>query len=380
MRLLHTSDWHLGASDGARSLLEDQYFFVDDICRIAAENKVDAVLLAGDVYDRSVASAEAIKLYDYAMSKICLEMRIPVLTIAGNHDSAERLSSCRDLLAGAGLHIVGDLEKEPCVVELGDTDVYLLPWITEEKVKGVFPEAKAEIKGIEDAYRVVLDKLRASFAPGKKHILVSHAFITDTPTSTSDRAAEIGTATQVSAELFEGFDYVALGHLHAPHDVNSFIRYSGTPMPYSFGKEEKQTKSVTLIDTADMSRVEVPVKLLHKRTTLTGTLEELLHPTAEADVANGFVNAAVSDCVIGAETLSMLRGVYPNLLDWHGKNYSGSEGSTSMSLEEFEQLADKPEEIFRRFCIDRLKREPDEHQIELFAKAVKEVNNETVIS
>lgn len=380
MRFLHTSDWHLGASDGVTNLFDDQYFFVDDICRIISENKVDAVLLAGDVYDRSVASAEAIKLYDYAMSKLCIDMRIPVLTIAGNHDSAERLSSCRDLLAGAGLHIAGDLEREVRRISFEETDVYLLPWITEEKVKSVFPEKKADVKSIEDAFRIVLDTIREDFVPGKKHILVSHAFITNTPTCTSDRAAVIGLATQVSAELFEGFDYVALGHLHAPRDVNSFIRYSGTPMAYSFGDEEKQTKSVTIIDTADMSRSIVPLKQLHKRTTLTGTLEEILHPTAEADVINGYVKAEVTDSVIGAETISRLKDIYPHILDWHGKMYTGSEGKTSMTLEEYEKFADDPMEVFRRFCIDKRGGEPNAHQTELFAKAVKEAENETLIS
>jgi len=379
MRFLHTSDWHLGACDGVTGFKDDQKFFISEICRIAGEEQVDAVLLAGDVFDRSVSPAEAISLYDDAMSTLCIDMKKSVLVIAGNHDSAERLSSCRDLLAKAGLHIAGELEREPMVVSFDDTDVYLLPWITEEKVKTVFPEEKPNIKSIEDAYRIVLDKLRAGFAPGKKHFLVSHAFIRDCKPCESDRAAVIGFATQVSAQLFEGFDYVALGHLHAPGEVTPAIRYSGTPMPYSFA-EEGQTKSVTIIDTDDMSHKIVPVELLHKRTTLSGTLSELLHPTADKSVTEGYVNAIVSDTVIGTEVLGQLREVYPNLLNWNGINYSGADGRTSLSLEQFEELASDPVEIFRHFCRDIMNIEPNDRQAELFAKAVEEVNHETLIS
>ena len=381
MRFLHTSDWHLGAGEGTKSLLKDQEYFIDDICRIITENAVDAVLLAGDVYDTSVSTREAIRLYDRTMSRLCLDMHVPVLMIAGNHDSSERLSTCRDLLSGAGLYVAGEVERMPNIVEIGDSDIYLLPWITEEKVKSVFPESKESIKSLEDAYRVVLDMLRESFRPGKRHILVAHAYIENCPTSESDHAAVIGTASQVSAKLFDGFDYVALGHLHAPNDVTKTIRYSGTPMAYSFGDEEKQTKSVTIIDTADMSRTVVPVRQLHCRTTITGTLEEVLHPNVTEEVRTGYVKLIVTDSYIGTEAAARLRDIYPELCDWHGTEYTSTGGKTVMTMEEFEALADDPIEILRRFCSEKIGIELTEHQTELFTKAVEEVeNSETVIS
>lgn len=373
MILLHTSDWHLGAIDCERPLLADQQFFIDEICRVIEREKVDAVLIAGDVYDRSVASAEAIKLYDDAMTRICKTLGVPVLIIAGNHDSAERLASCSELLKAVGLHIAGALTRTPEVVSFADTEIFLLPWITEAKVKSIYPEEKDRIDGIEDAYRVVLDHFRAAFTPGKKHVLIAHAFITNAETSTSDRAAEIGFAMQVPASVFDGFDYVALGHIHKPQDVTDTIRYSGTPMPFSFGREETQQKSVTLIDTQTMERRIVPLALLHRRTTITGTLEEVLHPACKDEVKNGYVRAVVTDSFIGLETLSMLHETYPNLLDASGKTFENESASVTMTVRELEELGRDPAEVFRYFCREELDVSPDERLLGLFRQAMKSV-------
>ena len=378
MLFLHTSDWHLGATEGEYDLLEDQRFFIDDICRIIRERQVDAVLLAGDVYDRSVASASAIRLYDYAMNRICRELGTKVLTIAGNHDSAERLSSCGQLLEKAGLYISGAAEREPKVVCFDDTEVFLLPWITEEKVRSLYPEERESIGSLTDAYRVVTNHMRDRFSPDKKHIVVSHAFITNSETSTSDRAAEIGFATQVSADVFAGFDYVALGHIHKPQDVNGFIRYCGTPMPYSFGKEEAQVKSVTLLDTKTMAKEILPLPLLHKRATITGTYEELLNPDCPEEEKNGYVRLNVTDTAIGLELLSRLKQVYPHPLVVSGKAYEGDATTITLTMEELEQMESDPREVFKSFCREEMGEEATPHFVELFEKAVSRYEEGTV--
>lgn len=378
MIFLHTSDWHLGATEGEYDLGADQRFFIDEICRIIQERQVDAVLLAGDVYDRSVASAAAIRLYDYAMDRICRELNKNVLTIAGNHDSAERLSSCGSLLEKAGLHISGAARREPCVVLFDDAEVFLLPWITEEKVKSLYPEEKDRIGSLTDAYRVVTDHMRAQFSPNKKHIVLAHAFITNAETSTSDRAAEIGFATQVSADVFEGFDYVALGHIHKPQNVNGHIRYCGTPMPYSFGKEESQEKSVTLLDTETMTTEIIPLPLLHRRKTFTGTFEELCDPRCTEEEKNGYVRLHVTDTAIGLDLLAKLRSVYPHLLVVSGKVYEGDATTITLTMEELEQMENDPREVFRSFCREELGEEATPHFIELFEKAVRRYEGGTV--
>ena len=376
MRILHTSDWHIGKSDGEQSLLDDQRYFIDSICSIAERENADAVIIAGDVYDRQIASSDAVNLYDYAMTKLCKDLKKKVIIVAGNHDSAERLSTCSDLLSTAGLYVSGSLKRNPDVIAFDGVDVYLLPWFTTEKAKSVFPEKNDSIESYEDAYKVVLDSLKNSFDNSKKHILVAHAFITDSETSTSDRAAEIGSATQVSASIFDGFDYVALGHIHKPQDVNSFIRYSGTPMPYSFGKEEKQEKSVTIVNTDDLTREIISVPLLHKRTTISGTYEELLDAKRTEEVRTGYVRLEVTDSYIGLQTLSELKTVYPNIIEVQGKTYDSGDSTVTLTLDKLRRIERDPIEVFKQFCKDEIGEESDEHKIELFRQAIKGVEEE----
>ena len=375
MLFLHTSDWHLGASDGEFELQEDQRFFIDEICRIIQERHVDAVLLAGDVFDRAVASASAIRLFDYAMDRFCLEFNRRVIAIAGNHDSAERLSSCGNLLEKAGLYICGALEAEPKVIPFDDSEVFLLPWITEEKVKSLYPDEREGIHSLNDAYRVVTGHMRSRFTPGKKHIVIAHAFITNAETSTSDHAAEIGFAAQVSASVFDGFDYVALGHLHKPQNVDKQIRYCGTPMPYSFGKEESQEKSVTLLDTKTMLQEVIPLPLLHRRTTLTGPYKTLLNPVCTEEEQNGYVRLNVTDTAVGLDLLSMLRQVYP-LLVVSGKTYDEGESTITLTVEDLEKLESDPREVFKSFCREETGQEATPHFLDLFERAVKQSEEE----
>lgn len=376
MIFLHTSDWHLGAMGGERDLWDDQKYFIDAICGIVREKRVDAVLLAGDVYDRSVPAASAIGLYDYAMNRLCGELGVKVLTIAGNHDSAERLASCAGLLDKAGLYLQGAAQREPRVVDFADSQVFFLPWMTEEKIKSLYPEERDSINGLTEAYRVAVNHMREKFIPGKRHLLLSHAFITNAETSTSDRAAEIGFATQVPASVFEGFDYVALGHIHKPQQVNPFIRYSGSPMAYSFGKEERQEKSVTLIDTAAMTQEVVPLPLLHRWTTLTGEYEALLAGEYPAEIREGYVRLNVTDTAVGLDLLSRLRQVYPNALVVAGKTYDGEDTTITLTMEQLEQMESDPAEVFKSFCREEMGQEATDHFLQLFAQAVEEADAE----
>ena len=376
MIFLHTSDWHLGATGGERDLWDDQKYFIDAICGIVREKRVDAVLLAGDVYDRSVPAASAIGLYDYAMNRLCGELGVKVLAIAGNHDSAERLASCAGLLDKAGLYLQGAAQREPRVVEFADSQVFFLPWMTEEKIKSLYPEERDGITDLTEAYRVAVNHMREKFIPGKHHLLLSHAFITNAETSTSDRAAEIGFATQVPASVFEGFDYVALGHIHKPQQVNPFIRYSGSPMAYSFGKEERQEKSVTLIDTAAMTQEVVPLPLLHRWTTLTGEYEALLAGEYPAEIREGYVRLNVTDTAVGLDMLSRLRQVYPNALVVAGKTYDGEDTTITLTMEQLEQMESDPAEVFKSFCREEMGQEATDHFLQLFARAVEEADAE----
>lgn len=372
MKILHTSDWHLGRLNSNRSMYEDQKYFIDAICDIIVQENISAVLIAGDIYDRSIASPDAIKLYDYAMNRIAGELGVKVLAVAGNHDSSVRLATNSKLLKNCGLYVTGALSKSVDSVELDEAQVFMFPWFNTDKVRALFPDDAQDIKSLTDAYELIVNKAKEKFKSDKKHIALSHSFIVGAETSTSDRSAEVGFASAVSAKVFDGFDYVALGHIHKPQDVAPNIRYSGTPMPYAFGKEENQIKSVTVINTDDMSVTQIPLPLLHLRKTLKATFEELLKADYPDDIRNAYLRLEITDSYLGLEMIAMLSDIYPNAIEFCGKSYDDGVSNINLSVEELEKLESNPEEIFKRFCIEQINSAPDEHKLELFKNAVEE--------
>lgn len=379
MRFLHTSDWHLGMTfRGGVSYIPDQKFFLEGICRAAVEEKVDGILLAGDVFDKSIASPEALRLYDETMTYICETLGIPVYLIAGNHDGAERISQCGALLEKSGLFVAGSLTEKPRKITVGDVDIFLLPWISTDKVRSIYPDRKDEIGSLEDAYKVVLDEYRAAFNKGQKNILVAHAFIVDAETSVSDRAAEVGRAAMIGSHVFEGFDYVALGHLHGPQEVNRRIRYSGSPMAYSFGKEEKQEKSVTIVDTDTFRQKVIALPQLHKRVTLKGTFEELRQADFPEEIRMGYVKLEVTDHYVGIDSLAAFREKYGNLLEVSGKGFEREDARITMTVEELEKAHTDPEQVFSQYCKDMLEEDPNEHLMSLFKDALREYEKEVI--
>ena len=379
MKFLHTSDWHLGMTfRGGISYKDDQKYVINEICKIAVDEKVDGILLAGDVFDKGIASQEAIQIYDEVMTYICATLNIPVYLIAGNHDGAERISQCNELLKKSGLFIAGALEQEPQVVNAGDVDIYMLPWISTDKVKSVYPEAAENINSMEDAYKLVLDKYRDRFVKGHKNILISHAYIVDAETSVSDRAAEVGRATMVGSFVFDGFDYVALGHLHGPQQINEHIRYSGTPMAYSFGKEENQEKSVTIIDTKSMKQKTIAIPQLHKRVTLIGTYDELMNGDFDDEILNGYVRLEVTDSFVGMDSMAAFREKFKNLFEVTSKGFDREDTKITMTMDEFENADNDPESVFARYCEDILEAVPSEHMMSLFKNAVENYNQGVV--
>ena len=376
MKILHTSDWHLGMTDGEKSLYDDQMYFIQDICRIAEENKVDAVIIAGDIFDRAIPSADAVKLYDTAMTKLCVEYGKDVIAIAGNHDSADRVESCSKLLEKAGLHVLGAVSEEPVAVRYEDTDIYLLPWVKENKVKSLFPEEAENIHTLQDAYQVLCEKMKEQFEPGKKNILVSHSFMTNAETSQSDRAAVLGFADQVGVDVFKEFDYVALGHIHKPQNIGKNARYSGTPMPYSFGKEEEQEKSVTVIDTQTMERSLIPVHLLHTRKMVSGTLQEILEGEYPQDVLDGYTKIMVTDMYVGLDALSKIGAKFKNFIEVTGKAFEDAGSTIKLTMDELKKIESDPIEIFKSFYKDVMTEEPDSRVLAMFEVCMREIEEE----
>ena len=373
MKLLHTSDWHLGMSYKGIDISEDQKYFLSQIYQIIKDEKIDVVLHGGDVFDRKNAPVEAYNLYDEAVTKICGDLETDMVVVAGNHDSPERLSACNVLLRKTGLYVEGILSKEFPKVEYDDVEIFMLPWFNTEQVKYLFPEDQENIQSMQDAFKVVLDHIKDHFTSNKKHILVSHAFIMDADLSESDRAASIGYASAVSKDLFEGFDYVALGHIHAPQSITKTVRYSGTPMMYSFGKEESQEKSVTIIDTDDMEVKIVPIKLLHKRKTFKGHYDDIINHDYTEEELNAYVRVEIDDVYAGLTIQSELRSKFKNLLELTSPSFDNEDSYITMTIDELEEKSKDPIEIFKSFYTDVMKTElEDEHVLDLFNTALSQ--------
>ena len=375
MKLLHTSDWHLGTSlRGGISYVDDQLFFINQIYDIAVSHSVDGIIIAGDVFDRDVASQQAIRIYDEAVTHMCVDLDIPVFIIAGNHDGAGRLSQCSRLLKKSGLYITGSLEKDVQVINFGDTDIYMLPWISTDRVKTTYPETADMIESLEDAYRVALDKMRETFDSSHKKVLVSHSFTL----SDGDKDSVVGNAALIDASVYDGFDYIALGHLHGPHNVTDKVRYSGSPMAYSFGTEEKQTKSVTIYDSETGECEEVALTPLHERHTIKDTLENILKADYPENVIKGYVRLEITDQFVGYETASNFKLKYENVLEYTCPNIETDSGKITMSMDELELVKDDPEKVFKSYCSDILDDITlSDSFITMFNEAVSEYGKET---
>lgn len=367
MKLIHTSDWHFGIGHGVQSYALDQKDFLDQLYGLIQREKVEAVLIAGDIFDSSVTNSEAIALYNEAMTKLCAELGITVVIIAGNHDSAARLASCRELLKAAGLHITGRLEKDPqpLLLDGGKVAVYSLPFFGREEVTALYRTDKESTRTQERATAFVCEQIRGSMDPQRFNIVLSHSMIVDAEVSESDRAAKIGGAAAVSKDVFEGFDYVALGHIHKHQILSDTVRYSGSPLKYSFGKEETQEKGVILLDTDTREQTFVPIVPLRDHRTVEGTFEEI----DAMDPSEDYLRLKITDRFAGMELMSDLLVKFPNLMELKGMELTEGEGASSLSAGELESLDET--DIMTKFLGEIFGAVPDEDQLELFREALE---------
>ena len=375
MRILHTSDWHLGMSVGTGTLAGDQRFFLEQLYSIIEEEQADILLLAGDVYDSSVSNAEAISVYNEATTRICADMGKKMVVIAGNHDGAERLAACSELLKGAGLYVSGRLPREITPILAGNTAIYPLPFFNREEVIALFPEKSTEITSQEKAMKVVCDHIREEMDPSRFNIAVAHALIVSAELSESDRSARVGQASAVSKDVFEGFDYVALGHIHKPQMIDEHICYSGSPVKYSFGNEEGQQKGVVLIDTESSEIRTIPIQMLHDRKTVRGTYEEIIE---REDLSEDYLRLYVSDRYAGLELLSALQQKFPYLLELYGKALEEGDGQTALTVGELQSLDEV--DIMMRFCGENGGALPNEEQLSLFKEVLEWCEKEGELS
>ncbi|MFD4698968.1 exonuclease SbcCD subunit D [Streptomyces niveus] len=319
MRFLHTSDWHLGRSFHRVSLLDAQAAFLDHLVASALTHEVDAVLVAGDVYDRAVPPLSAVELFDRALHRLA-EARVPTVMISGNHDSARRLGVGAGLIDRAGIHLRTDPARCATPVVLadahGDVAFYGLPYLEPALVREEFKAAKA---GHEAVLTAALDRVRADLArrpDGTRSVVLAHAFVAGGAASDSERDITVGGVSAVPTGTFDGVDYVALGHLHGAQALTERVRYSGSPLAYSFSESDHR-KTMWLVDLGpggeiDATRIDCPVPRPLAR--VRGALADLLDDPALTRHEEAWVEATLTDPVRPADPMARLAERFPHTL------------------------------------------------------------------
>ncbi len=318
MRILHTSDWHIGRQFHNVSLLEDQAFVLDQIVAIAKFQKIDAILIAGDIYDRSVPPANAVALLDDVFNQICNDQKIPIILISGNHDGPERLSFGSRQLSGSGLHIFGSLGNttQPVILEdkHGAVAFYGIPHTDPVTVRNGL---SIDVSTHEEALSAILSRVKESHNPDHRSVVLSHVFLDGGKTSESERPLSMGGLDTVSAEHFKSFNYAALGHLHGRQTKGAeTIRYSGSILKYSFS-EESHKKSVTLVEMDGQGHCSIEQILLKPQRdmrVLEGSLENLLEQGQSDPDREDYLLVRLTDTHAILDIMNKLRDVYPNVL------------------------------------------------------------------
>lgn len=276
-KILHTADWHLGRSLNNFDLLEDQAYVLKQIVDYAAVERPDVVILAGDIFDRSVAPVAAVKLFGEVARQIVSDLGIPLVAIAGNHDNAERVEYFAPLLASQQLYLVGHLPNNFEPLTIGKANIFAVPYLEPFSYRNYVPDSTAQTFG--DVYADIVKRQKPFLTEDTINIFVGHAFIQGGSTSESERIIAVGGAENVPATLFQEFDYAAFGHLHGEQQfLNGKVRYSGSPLKYS-ASEEKHRKSVTSIEFADDKTFiskDLPLLPLRDLLHVTGTINESL--------------------------------------------------------------------------------------------------------
>jgi exonuclease SbcD len=348
MRLLHTADWHLGRSlNGASFQAEQEALLAGQFLDIVREVRPDALLLAGDVFDRATPPADAVALLDEILRRVILELRVPVVLIPGNHDEARRLAFGAPLLRAAGLHIADSARGEAICFEdrHGKVAVLASGYASPLLLATLFaPEAVAD----HDAgFGHICRHLRGLCEPGARSVVVAHAFVAGGAECDSERQLAVGGARPVAASRFEGFHYVALGHLHRPQSLGAEgrIRYSGSPLAYSFS-EAGQAKSVTLVELDGTGAVRTEAIPLTPRRTLRrirGGFEEL-RTSPPAEGREDWLEITLTDPLPVFEAQRRLAEIYPNILGFayarhEGLDQPGGPAEPALRPENAEPLA-----------------------------------------
>ena len=374
MKIIHLADLHIGKRVNEFSMIDDQKHILNQILEIIDKEKPDAVIIAGDVYDKQVPSIEAVELLDSFISDIS-KRKTTTFIISGNHDSAERLAFGSSLMAMGKIYISpvynGKISKYTLKNDFGSANFYLLPFVKPSHVKRFFPDKK--IESYTDAIKVVVDNLKLDTS--EINILIAHQFVTGASRTESEEIS-VGGLDNVDASVFEDFDYVALGHIHRPQKIGTErIRYCGTPLKYSFS-EVNDTKSVSIIEInskEDFNLRMIPLIPKRDMRKIRGTYEELTTKTSyENTNTDDYIHVTLTDEFNVADAIQKLRVIYKNIMKLEYDNIRTRE-SRKINLDNMVIENKNPLEIFSEFYKLQNNKEMDDEQKKIIKKIMEEV-------
>lgn len=382
MKILHMADMHIGKIVLEQSMLEDQEYMLKQIIEIIKSEKIEAVLISGDIYDRSIPSADAVSLLNSFLRKLIKDLKIKVFIIAGNHDSKERLNFGSEIFIDDGLYIVanydGAVKKFELEDEFGVINFYMLPYVKPIEAKQFFEE---DIDSYNDAVKMILDNEKIDLK--NRNIILSHQFVTacgSEPERSESETISLGGTENVDISCYDKFDYVALGHIHGPQRIGrDTARYAGTMLKYSFS-EVNQKKSLTVVSFKEKDNIEIkqiPLKPLRDMRIIKGPLEELIKKENYIGTnREDYIKAEITNEEPIYDAIGQIKKIYPNTLRLEIKN-----SKTAQSLEEqtmnLQNIKKKSEvELFNEFYKFQNNIDLSEKQFKTMEKIIKELKKE----
>ena len=373
MKIMHLSDLHIGKKVNEYSMLQDQIYILKEILRIIDNEKVETVIIAGDVYDRSLPPNEALELFDEFLYQLS-SRNVNVFVISGNHDSPERISYGGRMMTENKIFLspVYDGNVKPISLndDYGEVNFYLLPFIRPADIRRYFPDEN--IENYTDAVKVAIDNMNVDFS--ERNILITHQFVTGAELSESEDII-VGGTDNVSGEVFDGFDYVALGHIHREQTVGKDnIRYCGTPLKYSFS-EAKHIKSVTILDFRDKENIEyskIPLTPLRDMREIRGTYDELtLKSNYENTNVDDYLHITLTDEEDIPDAIGKLRSIYPNIMKLDYDNLRTRGSGIVDAIENIESKS--PFELFADLFKQQNNQDMSEEQEEIMRNLIDKI-------
>ena len=375
VKFLHTADWHIGRKLQGKDLLEDQQYVMNNLISKIDEIKPDFLIIAGDLYDRSVPSKEATTLLQELLVKINIECNIPIFAISGNHDSRERLAIGEAWFSKHKFYLHTRLDQSFDKITFEDTDIYLLPYFEPFEAREYFEDATLTTHN--SATKRVIDEIYKNIDMSKTNILVAHTFVSGGLETDSEREISVGTVENVAVEIFEKFDYVALGHLHNPNAIKEErIKYSGSPMAYSFS-EATQTKGMRLVELTKEIFTEEFISLEQKRKlhNISATYEEVFTKVFQQnfDCKNDYFSMELSGMEGVTDPLPRIKEYYPNTLILKQKRNNNSDSEIKFDKE---MLTKSPLELIEGFYNEQTGSELTVGQKRVLVNIIDKVNQD----